>query len=515
MKNIKKGEVIQLSANFKSSEFDCKGKNCCSSGIIDEKLIEWLQKIRNHFGVSVTVNSGFRCPTHNAKVGGSSSSHHMKGMAADIVVKGKTPREVAQYAEKIGIQRIGLYETDKDGYFVHIGSGTTKRFWYGQAGKEVTTFQTTTSVPAGNSPLVTYVNLSPNKNSPRNHKIDTITIHCVVGQLTAKQIVDLDKFQNSSGQSSCNYAVGTDGSIGLCVEEKDRAWTSSSRDNDHRAITIEVASDRTHPYAVNDKAYKALIELVTDICKRNNIKELKWKADKSLIGQIDKQNMTAHRWFANTSCPGDYLYSHFGDIATKVNAKLNPTVTKPTVSGEVYRVRASWDNAASQVGAYSSLDNAKKACDKAGKGYKVYNSKGVAVYPVQTEDPNPTLRKGNKGDKVKEVQTLLTNLGFPCACDGSFGSETQQQVIAFQKDRNLTKDGVVGPKTWAALRAFTPYKVSITANRLNVRAGASTQFKVVAQVKKNDIYTIIKKSGNWGLLKSRKGWISLNYTKKV
>ena len=131
VKTYKKGVVTQLSKNFKSTEFDCKGKGCCDETMIDEELINWLQKIRDHFGVSVNVNSGFRCPFHNANVGGATTSHHMRGMAADITVKGKTPREVAQYAEKIGIKRIGLYETDKDGHFVHIGSDTKKRFWYG------------------------------------------------------------------------------------------------------------------------------------------------------------------------------------------------------------------------------------------------------------------------------------------------------------------------------------------------------------------------------------------------
>lgn len=413
MKIYTKGETVQLSPNFKTSEFHCKGKNCCDSTLIDEKLVEWLQKIRDHFGVSVNVNSGYRCEKHNKNVGGSSSSHHMKGMAADIVVKGKTPREVAQYAEKIGVQRIGLYETDKDGYFVHIGSGTSKRFWYGQAGKIVDTFQDTVTssnvVPEGNSSLVTYVNLSPNKNSPRNHKIDTITIHCVVGQLTAKQIVNLDKFQNSSGKSSCNYAVGTDGSIGLCVEEKDRAWTSSSRDNDHRAITIEVASDMTAPYAVNDKAMNALIELVADICKRNNIKELKWKADKSLIGQVDKQNMTAHRWFASTECPGDYLYERFDDIATAVNKKLGVTSSvsvsgsKPVTTITIYRVRKSWNDATTQVGAYNDLDNAKKKADSMGDDYFVFDSKGNAIYP-EVEDEDPVVVNHKVGDLVKLVE---------------------------------------------------------------------------------------------------------------
>lgn len=172
-----------------------------------------------------------------------------------------------------------------------------------------------------NSPLATVVLLSPNHSGERNHDIDTITIHCVVAQCTAKRIGEV--FLPKARKASSNYGVGYDGSIGLYVEEKNRSWCTSSPSNDHRAITIEVASDNTEPYAVTDKAYAALIELVTDICRRNGIKELKWKGDKSLIGQVDKQNMTVHRWFANKSCPGKYLYDRHGDIAARVNARLS------------------------------------------------------------------------------------------------------------------------------------------------------------------------------------------------
>ena len=172
-----------------------------------------------------------------------------------------------------------------------------------------------------NSSLVTYKRISPHKTSPRNHAIDTVTIHCIVGQWTAKQ--GCDYFATTDRDCSANYIVGKDGSIGLAVDEADRSWCSSSRDNDNRAITIEVASDTSHPYAVTDAAYNALIALLTDICKRNGIKKLLWKADKSLIGQVDKQNMTVHRWFANKACPGEYLYSRHGEIAEKVNALLN------------------------------------------------------------------------------------------------------------------------------------------------------------------------------------------------
>lgn len=172
-----------------------------------------------------------------------------------------------------------------------------------------------------NSLLIDYVNISPNKTSPRNHSIDTITIHCMATQWTAKQCCDY--FAKEGTQASSNYTVGKDGSIGLSVEEKDRSWCSSSASNDNRAITIEVASDDTHPYKVTSKAYNALIDLLVDICERNKIKQLKWKGDKSLIGNIKEQNMTVHRWFANKDCPGDYLFNRLSDIADEVNESLS------------------------------------------------------------------------------------------------------------------------------------------------------------------------------------------------
>lgn len=171
-----------------------------------------------------------------------------------------------------------------------------------------------------NSPLASYTDISPNKTSPRNHKIDTITIHCVVGQLTVEQLGEV--FASPKAKASSNYGIGKDGRIGIYVEEKDRSWCSSNAANDHRAITIECASDRSHPYAINDAVYKSLVELCADICKRNNIKQLKWKANRNLIGRTDEQNMTVHRWFANKSCPGDYIYSRLGKIAKEVNTKL-------------------------------------------------------------------------------------------------------------------------------------------------------------------------------------------------
>ena len=174
-----------------------------------------------------------------------------------------------------------------------------------------------------NSSLVTYTKISPNKTSPRNHAIDTITIHCMAGNLTVESCGNI--FSDKTKKASSNYGIGTDGRIALYVEEKDRSWCSSSATNDNRAITIEVANDggSESGWHVSDKAIQSLIKLCADICKRNKIGSLKWKADKSLIGKIDQQNMTVHRWFAQKSCPGDYLFSKHTYIAQEVNKLLS------------------------------------------------------------------------------------------------------------------------------------------------------------------------------------------------
>ena len=157
-----------------------------------------------------------------------------------------------------------------------------------------------------NSPLVTYTKLSPNHSGRRNHVIDTVSIHCMAGNASVETCGAL--FADPSRKASSNYGIGSDGRIALYVDEANRSWCTSSASNDHRAITIEVANNGGAPdWPVSDKAYSALLDLLTDICRRNGIKKLLWKGDKSLIGQVDKQNMTVHRWFAAKACPGDYL----------------------------------------------------------------------------------------------------------------------------------------------------------------------------------------------------------------
>lgn len=229
-----------------------------------------------------------------------------------------------------------------------------------------------------NSTLVDYTRISPNRTSPRNHAIDTITIHCVVGQCSVETLGNI--FAPTSKQASPNYGVGVDGRIGMYVEEKDRSWCSSNAANDNRAITIEVASDTTHPYAVNDKAYAALLDLVTDICRRNGIKKLVWSTNKNeRVNHLNGCNMTVHRDYANKSCPGDYLYNRHGEIAAEVNKRLGASTAEPETpssgTGTLYKV---------QTGAFKQKSNAQ-ALEKKLKaaGFDTYVVTSDGYYKVQ------------------------------------------------------------------------------------------------------------------------------------
>ena len=199
------------------------------------------------------------------------------------------------------------------------------------------------------SSLAKVVVESPNRSSPRMSKIDTITIHCMAGNLSVESCGAL--FAKSSRKASSNYGIGSDGRIACYVGEEDRSWCSSNRANDNRAITIEVANDggADTGWHVSDKAYKSLISLLVDICRRNNIAKLVWSNSKSdRVNHKNGCNMTVHRDFANKSCPGDYLYSLHSKIAKEVNSSLG-VVKEAKPVNKLYKV---------QVGSYSVKKNA-------------------------------------------------------------------------------------------------------------------------------------------------------------
>ena len=292
-----------------------------------------------------------------------------------------------------------------------------------------------------NSKLVNYTRISPNRSVNRNHKIDTISIHCVVGQCSVETLGSI--FASTSKEASSNYGIGYDGRIGLYVEEKDRSWCTSSASNDNRAITIEVASDTYHPYRVKDVAYKSLIKLLVDICKRNGIKKLVWSTNKSeRMNHRNGCNMTVHRDYANKSCPGDYLYNLHGQIAKEVNAQLGLGSSKPATSKKtLYRVRKSWKDAKSQKGAFYDLSNAKKCADK-NKGYSVFDENGKAVY---------TSKATNSTSSFK-VQISISDLNIrkgPGTNYATTGKFTGKGVFTIVE----TKQGTGSAKGWGKLKS--------------------------------------------------------------
>ena len=192
-----------------------------------------------------------------------------------------------------------------------------------------------------NSPLVSYTKLSPNHSGQRTHSIDRITPHCVVGQCSVETLGNI--FLPTSRQASSNYGIGVDGQVGMYVEEKNRSWCSSSAANDQRAITIECASDNTEPYAFKDVVYKRLVELCIDICKRNGKTKLLWLGDKAktlnYTPKSDEMVLTVHRWFANKSCPGNWMYARMGELASKVTVALGGDV-KPADTATIILKRS-------------------------------------------------------------------------------------------------------------------------------------------------------------------------------
>ena len=315
-----------------------------------------------------------------------------------------------------------------------------------------------------NSSMVVYTKLSPNNSGLRTHSIDRITPHCVVGQCTAEGLGDW--FAKTSTQASSNYGIDKDGRVGMYVEEKNRSWCSSSNANDQRAITIECASDTSEPYAFKDVVYQTLIKLCVDICKRNGKNKLLWLGEKDKTLSYEPKSgemiLTVHRWFANKSCPGNWMYARMGDLAEKVTATLSgnsdsTTNTQTTQTSVLYRVRKTWADSKSQKGAFKILEKAKKCAD-ANPGYSVFDVNGVNIYTPNT--------------------------------------------------------------TALAASADVPFLVKVSISDLNIRKGPGTDYDRTQFIPVG-VYTIVEvKSGKgstagWGRLKSGAGWISLDYCTRI
>lgn len=324
-----------------------------------------------------------------------------------------------------------------------------------------------------NSALVNYTKISPNRTSPRKNKIDTITIHCVVGQCSVETLGAI--FAPSSRQASSNYGVGYDGRFGMYCEEKDRSWCSSSAANDNRAITIEVASDTTEPYAVNDKAYAALLDLVTDICRRNGIKKLVWSTKKNeRVNHLNGCNLTVHRDYANKSCPGNYLYERQGAIAAEVNKRLGASAEEPETpssgTGTLYKV---------QTGAFKQKSNAQ-ALEKKLKaaGFDTYVVNTGGYYKVQV---GAFSKKAN----AEAMLAKLKAAGYSDAFITTGSGGTAAQEIKVGSSVRLNK----GAKTYdgKSLASFVYNRDHVVKEISGDRAVITYGGVVVAAVKLSDL----------------------------
>lgn len=487
-----------------------------------------------------------------------------------------------------------------------------------------------------NSPLVSYTKISPNKSSPRNHAIDTITIHCVVGQCSVETLGSI--FAQSSRQASSNYGIGNDGKIGMYVEEKDRSWCSSNAANDNRAVTIEVASDTTEPYAVNAKAYAALLNLVTDICRRNGIKKLVWSTSKNdRVNHLNGCNMTVHRDYANKSCPGTYLYNRHAEIAAEVNKRLSADSGSSDDTKNYTKIMGSSVATVEQMESYVKSVNANvpqsvidmiplylsegaiegvrgdiafaQSCLETGnftfsgsavtldqnnfcgmgvtsngvkgnsfdtpqlgiraqiqhlKAYASteslknalidprfqYVTRGCAEYVEwlgQQENPNGKGWAAGAGYGSKILTILGKIVGKQestttpsTSTSGLYRvrktwSDASSQIGAFAvldnakacADKNpgytvFDESGkAVYPVTQSMPTSTVPYLVRVSISDLNIRKGAGTNYATTGKFTGVGVFTIVEeKSGQgstkgWGKLKSGAGWISLDYAEKV
>lgn len=326
-----------------------------------------------------------------------------------------------------------------------------------------------------NSKLVDYTKISPNKTSPRNHAIDTITIHCVVGQCSVETLGSI--FAPTSRQASSNYGVGVDGRIGMYVEEKDRSWCSSNAANDNRAITIEVASDTTHPYAVNEKAYAALLDLVTDICRRNGIKKLVWSTNKNeRVNHLNGCNMTVHRDYANKSCPGDYLYERHGAIAAEVNKRLEASTVEPETpssgASALYKV---------QTGAFKQKANAQTLEKKLkAAGFDTYIVNAGGYYKVQV---GAFSKKENAESMLAKLKTAGYSDAFITTGSGAGGTIKAGSVVRVKQ----------GAKTYTGggLASFVYSRDHVVSELNGDRAVITYGGVTVAAVRVSDL-TLVK-----------------------
>lgn len=347
-----------------------------------------------------------------------------------------------------------------------------------------------------NSSLVNVTMLSPNHSGKRTKSICRISPHCVVGQLTAEGIGSCFP---AGRQASCNYGIGKDGRVVLVVDEANRSWCTSSNDNDQQAVTIECASGTTEPYAFNDVVYNKLIDLCVDICKRNGKKKLIWIADKNTAlaykPASTEMQITVHRWFANKSCPGNWLMGKMTDLVAKVNQKLGSNSSTPSGSS----------NVSSNTGTSSAQ-----------------NTLPAAPFTVNVIIDDLNIRASASSNAASKGYTGKGTFTITQVSNGWGKLKSGAGWIYLLNPAYCT----IGKTTTAASSTVAkpaaskfPYSVRVDITDLRIRKGPGTNYAANGYTGKGTFTITEESSGQgaklWGKLKSGAGWIALDYTTKI
>ena len=457
-----KGQAVQLATNFKSTEFDCHGKGCCSETLVDQNLVNYLQKIRSYFGKPVNISSGYRCVTHNKNVGGATGSRHAKGQAADIYIDGIAPIEIARYAENLGIKGIGLYETDKDGYFVHVDTRSTKSFWYGQAQEKRDTFQekkldTSKVNTSAIDPKVMW-------DFFKSKGLNDYGVAGLMGNLNAESALrpcNLQQtYEKKLGMTDAEYTAAVDAGI----------YTNFVKDG--------------AGYGLAQWTYWSLKQQMFDYFKM---------AGKSIGDGQTQMEFLAHQ------------------LSTSYKAVWNTLKTAKTIREASDAVLLKFERPADQ----SEAVQVKRAS---------YGQNYFDKYHVE-EKPQTPVSKFKEGDIVVLTEDAVYYNGKTIPTWVKKKAWIIKSVSGDRVVINNSEDGknaINSPVNEKHLvlkqeeeKPFEPYLVRITASLLNYRQGPGTNYKINGTVKKNQVYTIVAEDGKWGKLKSGAGWICLNYTTKV
>lgn len=389
-----------------------------------------------------------------------------------------------------------------------------------------------------NSPLVVYTKISPNKTTGRNAPLSRFSVHCMAGNLTIETCGQV--FQNTQKtpvdkRASSNYGVGSDGRIGMYVEEKDRSWCTSNADNDNRAVTIEVANCTGAPeWKVTDQAYRSLIDLMVDVCQRNGKKKVLWLGtkDKTLAYTPASNEMvlTVHRWFANKSCPGNYLMSLQSKIASDVTSRLATPAPTPSADGATKFVTNLYVNALGRQPDTAGLQNwVNQLTSKTTGGANV--AQGIVfsqecinrkltddawvdmLYPAVLGRPADAAGKQNwvnqlnAGVKREQVfYNFVTSSEFATYCKScgiAVGSIPAPTTTSTKPTITPTVPQVSGPVSSTAIRAGDTVKISQSAKYYNGTA--------IPKWVKNLTWKVNSVSGNRAVLgRSSNGAYNIN-----